>query len=169
MTAAKTLGDLAPYMTSNINTNNFTFSSTQQFDGNTTIMASIFANIVEKATISSTSCAGNVNVTVTSQGVSLYTTAASANWSFRLGSSGNSINNLLATGQSLSMAMLVTQGSPAYYSSNIIIDNATINPKWQGGSAPTSGNTNSVDAYSYVIIKTAPSTYNVFASQTKFG
>jgi hypothetical protein len=43
-----------------------------------------------------------------------------------------------------------------------------VTTKWQGGTAPTSGNASSIDSYTYVIIKTASATYTVLASQTKF-
>jgi hypothetical protein len=40
--------------------------------------------------------------------------------------------------------------------------------KWSGGTAPTGGNANSVDVYTYTIIKTANSTYTVLANQTQY-
>jgi hypothetical protein len=64
--------------------------------------------------------------------------------------------------------MLTTQGSTAYYNSAVQIDGVSVTPKWQGGSAPTSGNASSIDSYTYVIYKTASATYTVLASQTKF-
>jgi hypothetical protein len=74
----------------------------------------------------------------------------------------------MSTGQSLSATFLVTQGSTAYYNSAVTIDGSSVTPKWQGGSAPTSGNASSVDNYTYVIFKTGSATFTVFATQTKF-
>lgn len=48
------------------------------------------------------------------------------------------------------------------------IDGSSVTPKWQGGSAPTYGNNASIDVYTYTILKTAASTYTVFASLTLF-
>jgi hypothetical protein len=74
----------------------------------------------------------------------------------------------MSTGQSLSATFLVTNGSTAYYNSAVTIDGNSVTPKWQGGSAPTSGNASAVDSYTYVIVKTGSATFTVLASQTKF-
>jgi hypothetical protein len=74
----------------------------------------------------------------------------------------------MGIGQTLTLAFLVTQGATAYYNSAITIDGVSVTPKWQGGTAPSSGNASSVDVYTYTIVKTASATYTVFASQTQF-
>jgi hypothetical protein len=40
--------------------------------------------------------------------------------------------------------------------------------KYQGGSAPSSGNANSIDIYSITLVKTASNTWTVLASQTQY-
>ena len=75
---------------------------------------------------------------------------------------------LLATGESITVVFLVTQGSTAYYNSVVQVDGTTVTPKWQGIAAPTSGNASSVDAYSYTIVKTGSAAFTVFASQVQF-
>jgi hypothetical protein len=84
------------------------------------------------------------------------------------GSSGATLNSLMATGQSLSITFLVTQGGTAYYNNAFTVDGSAVTPKWQGGTAPTSGNTSGIDVYTYAIIKTASATFTVLASQSKF-
>jgi hypothetical protein len=42
------------------------------------------------------------------------------------------------------------------------------NTKWQGGSAPSSGNANSIDIYSLTLLKTAANQWTVLASQTQY-
>jgi hypothetical protein len=74
----------------------------------------------------------------------------------------------MATGQSITAVFMVTQGSTAYYSSAVQVDGSAVTPKWQGGTAPTSGNASSIDVYSYTIIKTGSAAFTVLASQTKF-
>ena len=112
-----------------------------------------------------------VHFDVISQGVLLYTTAATANWTLNLrGNSSVTLNSLLSTGQAATVAHIVTTGTTAYYASTIQVDSTTTNvtTKWQGGSAPTSGNASSLDTYSFTVIKTAATTYTVLASQTQF-
>jgi hypothetical protein len=74
----------------------------------------------------------------------------------------------MATGQTVTIAFLVTQGSTAYYASAMTIDGTSVTPKWQGGTAPSVGNASAIDVYTYTITKTASATYTVLASQTKF-
>jgi hypothetical protein len=85
-------------------------------------------------------------------------------------SSGTSLNTALAIGQSVTAAFLVTQGSTAYFNNAVQVDGTTsgVTTRWQGGTAPSSGNASSIDIYTYTIIKTANATFSVFASQTRF-
>jgi len=78
------------------------------------------------------------------------------------------MNTLMTTGQSVTVAFLVQQGSTAYYNSAVQVDTVSVTPKWQGGTAPTAGNASSLDVYSYTIIKTGNAAFTVLASQTKF-
>jgi hypothetical protein len=75
---------------------------------------------------------------------------------------------MMTTGQSVTTALLCTQGATAYYNTALQIDGNSVTPKWQGGTAPAAGNASSVDVYVYTIIKTASATFTVFASQTRF-
>ena len=74
----------------------------------------------------------------------------------------------MTTGQSVTVAILMAQGSTAYYLNAYQVDGSSVTPKWSGGTAPTGGNASSIDAYSFTIIKTADATFTVLASQTKF-
>jgi hypothetical protein len=67
-----------------------------------------------------------------------------------------------------SITFLAQQGGTAYYANVIQVDGSTVTPKWQGGTAPTSGNASSIDGYSLTILKTGNAAFTVFASQTKF-
>jgi hypothetical protein len=75
---------------------------------------------------------------------------------------------MMATGQSVTMTFLVTQGATAYYNSAVTIDGTSVTPKWLGGSAPSAGNINGVDVYTYTVIKTGSAAYTVFASQSRY-
>lgn len=126
-------------------------------------------SVEEVATVSATAATGTINFDVRTQSVLYYTTNASANWTLNVRASSTvSLNTMMATGQSVTIAFLVTQGSTAYYQSAFQVDGNSVTPKWQGGTAPTSGNASSVDVYSITIIKTGSATFTAFASQTKF-
>jgi hypothetical protein len=144
-------------------------TSMLQTAGSSSVSAFKTPNIAEVDTISATAATGTINYDVTTQSVLFYTSNASANWTVNFrGSSGTSLNTVMQTGESISATFLVTQGATAYYNSAVTIDGTSVTPKWQGGTAPTSGNASSTDCYTYVIQKTASATYTVLASQTKF-
>jgi hypothetical protein len=146
-----------------------TWTGTQTFAGTSSKIAAAFYNIVEPATVSATAATGTINYDVTTQSVLYYTSNASANWTVNFrGSSGTSLNTLMTTGQMITVAFLVTQGTTAYYNSAVQVDGSSVTPKWQGGTAPTAGNASSVDIYTYTIVKTGSAAFTVFASQTKF-
>jgi hypothetical protein len=145
------------------------FTAKQTFAGSSSVASMKTSNIAEVDTIAATAATGTIDYDVTTQSVLFYTTDASGNWTLNLrGSSGTSLDTLMATGESLSVTFLVTQGATAYYNSAVTIDGSSVTPKWQGGTAPTGGNASSVDCYTYVIQKTGSATYVVLASQTQF-
>jgi len=125
--------------------------------------------IRETATVSATAATGTINFDYLTQAVLYYTTNASGNFTLNFrGSSGTSLNTVMATGQSLSVTFMNTNGATAYYNSAVTIDGNSVTPKWQNGTAPTSGNASAIDAYTYVIVKTGSAAFTVLASQTKF-
>jgi hypothetical protein len=129
----------------------------------------VLNDTAEVITISATAATGTINYDVTTQSVLYYTSNASANWTVNFrGSSGTSMNTLMTTGQSVTVAFLVQQGATAYYNNVVQVDTTTVTPRWQGGTAPTAGNASSLDVYSYTIIKTGNAAFTVLASQTKF-
>lgn len=145
------------------------FTAKQTFTGSASTLSSKLFNTLEAVTISATAATGTINYDVTSQSVLYYTSNASANWTVNFrASSGTTLNAAMATGEAVTVVHLVTQGSPAYYSTTVQVDGASVTPKWQNGSTPNAGNPNSIDAYSYTIIKTGSATFTVLASQTRF-
>jgi hypothetical protein len=133
---------------------------------------STYANIealFEAATITASAPAATTNFDVLTQAVQYYTTNASANFTFNIrGDSTTSLNTIMATGQSCTIALLVTNSSTAYYPTVYQVDGTAVTPKWQGGTAPTAGNASALDVYVLTVIKTASATFTVLASQTKF-
>jgi len=147
-----------------------TFTATQTFSGTSSATAIVLNDAAEVATVSATAATGTINYDITTQSVLYYTSNASANWTVNFrGSSGTSLNTLMSTGQSMTVAFLVTQGATAYYNSAVQVDGTTsgVTTRWLGG-APTAGNASGIDSYRYLIIKTGSATFTVLASNTQF-
>jgi hypothetical protein len=147
-------------------------STTASSGAFTTLSASGTTSIyetVEKASVSGSALTGTVAFNWLDGAVVLYTANASANWTLNVrGNGSTTLNSSLATNDSITIAVLATQGSTAYYQNAMQIDGSSVTPKWAGGTAPTAGNASSIDVYTFTIIKTASATYTVLASQTKF-
>lgn len=123
----------------------------------------------ERTTIAAIAAGSTVQFDVKTQGVLYYTTNSSGNWTLNVrGDSGTTLNSLMTTGDALTIVFLATNGSPAYYSTALTIDGNANTPKFQNGVAFASGNANSIDIYTYTIIKTASATFTVLAGQTRF-
>lgn len=147
-----------------------TFTNKQTFSGSSSVAAIVLNDAAEVATVSATAATGTINYDITTQSVLYYTSNASANWTVNFrGSSGTSLNTLMSTGQSMTVAFLVTQGATAYYNSSVQIDGTTsgVTTRWIGG-APTAGNASGIDSYRYLIIKTGSATFTVLASVIQF-
>ena len=126
-------------------------------------------SVAEKVTTEATAATGTVNYDVLTQAVWNFTTDASANWTLNVrGDGSNSLDSIMDTGESITIAHIVSQGGTAYYNNVFQIDGSTVTPEWQGGAAPTEGNASSLDAYTYTIIKTASATFTALASQTQY-
>lgn len=148
---------------------NNTWTGTQTFNGTASAVASVLYNAAEKVFIAAGQQNANVNAYIVAGSVTYYTVANTANWTQNLTFSGTAtLDSVMLVGQSVTMALLSTNGGTAYYPNGFQVDGNSVTPKWQGGTAPTSGNASSIDVYTYTIIKTASATFTVLASQTKF-
>lgn len=130
----------------------------------------IVDQLQENWNISATAATGTINLNFTTASIWYYTSNASANHTINIrGSASNSLNVLVAVGDSITVVWMVTNGATPYYPNVIQVDGTTVTPKWAGGVAPTSGNANSIDSYTFTVVKTAATpTYTVFASRTQF-
>jgi len=140
-----------------------------QVAGSATSQALKIPNIGEPGTVSATAATGTINYDVCTQSVLYYTSNASANWTVNFrGSSTTSLNTLMSTNDVITVTFLVTQGTTAYYNNSVTVDGSSVTPKYQGGTAWSSGNVSGIDVYTYTIIKIASATFTVLASQTPF-
>jgi hypothetical protein len=130
------------------------------------------AQILETTTLSTSAVTATQNYDVITNGAVTYVTASNtSNYTLNVrGDGSTTLNSVMTTGQALTIAHLVTNGGTAYYLTTLQIDGTTsgVTTEWQGGTAPSSGNTNSVDIYSITIIKTGNAAFTAFAAQTKF-
>jgi hypothetical protein len=178
LTGAQTIAGVktfssAPVFTAITNTGTLTLpTSTDTLVGRATtdtLSAKTLSSPKEITTVSATAATGTVNFDALTQGVLYYTTNASANWTLNVrGSSSVSLNTMMATGDSVTIAFAVTQGATAYFQSEVTIDGTSVTPKWQGAIVPSAGNASSIDVYTLTIIKTASATFTVLGSQTRF-
>jgi len=137
--------------------------------GRVVLGAGKIQQLAEKITNSATAATGTVNYDVITQAVLNYTTDASGNWTLNIrGDGSNTLNSIMDTGESITVAHIVSQGATPYYNSAVQVDGSSVTPEWQGGSAPTAGNASSLDVYTYTVIKTADATFTVLAAQTQF-
>ena len=134
-----------------------------------TLVNPVLRSPEERCTVTATAATGTINFDANTQGVLYYTTAATGNWTLNIrNDSGTTLNSALATGDAITVVFMNTNTGTAYYPTAFQVDGSAVTPKWQNGVAPSAGNTNSVDIYTYTIIKTGSAAYTVLASQTKF-
>ena len=126
--------------------------------------------VIEKVLIDgSTALNGTFNLNLANNAVYFFTPNATGNFTFNFrGDGSTSLNSTLEIGNSLTVAIITTQGGTAYYANGHQIDGSSVTPLWAGGTAPSSGDTSSKNVYTYTIIKTANATYTLLAQKTKF-
>ena len=126
--------------------------------------------VIERVSIDgSTALNGTFNLDLANNAVYFFTPNAAGNFTFNFrGDGSTALNSTLAIGQSLTVAIITTQGGTAYYANGHQIDGSSVTPLWAGGTAPSSGDTSSKNVYTYTIIKTGNATYTLLAQKTKF-
>ena len=146
-----------------------TYSALQTFNGSSSALAALFKSTSEVVTVSATAATGTITLDALTQPVLYYTSNSSGNWTINVRGSGSaSFNSVTSTGSSTTLVFMATNGSTAYYQTGFQIDGSSVTPKWQNASTPATGNTNSIDVYTFNIIKTGSATYTVLAAQTRF-
>ena len=134
----------------------------------TFIGATSVAEMIEKVTIDS-STTGTINFDFVTQAVQFFNVDQTANRTINFrGDGSTTLNSLMAIGESMTAAIVMKQGSSAYYLNTYQVDGTGVTPEWSGGSAPSAGNASSLDSYTFSIIKTADATFTVMASQIQF-
>jgi hypothetical protein len=148
-----------------------TASSTYAPLTNANLVSPVLQSPEEVITVSATAATGTINVDLASSAIHYYTANSAADWTFNFrGDGSTTLNSMLNVGGTISVAFMITNGSTAYKpaATSVQIDGVTVTPKWNGGTAPSVGNANSIDVYTFTIIKTASATYTVLGTQSKF-
>lgn len=148
-----------------------TASSTYAPLTNANLVSPVLQSPEEVITVSATAATGTINVDLASSAIHYYTANSAADWTFNFkGNGSTTLNSMLNVGGTISVAFMITNGSTAYKpaATSVQVDGVTVTPKWNGGTAPSAGNANSIDVYTFTIIKTASATYTVLATQSKF-
>jgi len=132
---------------------------------------SAFESIKEKF-ITSSSTGGNLSVAAEDPGIRYLTSVQTAdtNINFTGGFTSGLFTDYTDIGQAVTIVILATQGSTAYYIQNPTVEGQSVTTFWQGGSPPTEGNPNSIDAYTFTLLNEDGTTSGVkiFASLTQF-
>ena len=129
-------------------------------------------NLRERTSVSTTSATGTINFDILSHNVELRTNNAAANFELNLrGNVDTLFHDVVATGETTSVAFESSMGGTAYYLTAIKVDGVTASPvHWQGGTtAPSEGNADGIDSYLINITKTGSAVYTCLASQTQYG
>jgi len=124
---------------------------------------------VKEKVAPSTSTTGTSNFDLADHAIVNFTANQTANRTINFrGNSSTTLNSIMNIDQSMTCTAIMKQGSTAYYLNAYQVDGSTVTPEWSGGSAPTAGNADSLDVYTFTLIKTADATFTVLASQTQF-
>jgi hypothetical protein len=123
----------------------------------------------EKLLVIASAANSAMNIDLLDATLRYFTVNATGNFTFNFrGDGSNTLNSILSVGETITSVILVTNGATPRYATGINIDGSSATIKWQGGSAPIEGNANSIDSYSFTIIKTGSATFTVLGSQTQF-
>jgi len=108
------------------------------------------------------------NIDVLTSGIWYFSSNAVSNFVLNIqGNATTKLNDITSVGQAITVVVMVVNGPVAFYNTQLQVDSANVGVRWQG-SAVSSGNANSLDSYSFTLIKSATNQFAVLASQTKF-
>ena len=129
----------------------------------------INTSAVETLGIVGSGATGSINLYFLTNSILYYTSSAGGNVTLNItGSASATTDSLIAVGQSLSVTFAMTNGASPFYITTVQVDGTSVSPKWNGGTAPSSGNASSIDIYTFTLWKTASATYTVLANRTQF-
>jgi hypothetical protein len=126
--------------------------------------------VFETGNVYSTAVGGNVNIDLQNNTLYFFSSNTTANVTFNFrANTQNTLDSQLSIGQTVTSAILLKQGATRYRA-NVYVDGTLQTPWWLGNSAPGYATTQqeSIDVYSFSILKTAANAYTVLASNANF-
>ena len=152
----------------------FATNDTERFRIDQNGTAKFKGPLTEKANYGSITLNGDYNHDLITHGNVLWSdTAAAGAFTLNLrGSATVALNDMMATGESLSFWFAhACHGTTSHYMTAFKVDGTPIsggNIIWAGGSAPTTaaGGSGTKDVYTFTVFKTANATFRAFAAQT---
>lgn len=129
-----------------------------------------FINFREKFNVVASGATGPLDINTSTAAAWFYSQDATANFTFNFRSSGSeTLNSILPVGSAVTVSVFIKNGATPRHPTAFSIDGTPVTPIWQVSAAPIAGDANSVNVYTFTILKTAPTpTYTVFASQSRF-
>ena len=142
--------------------------------GNTSVTRLITGEVIEKVNIDSgAGPSGTLGVDLATNAVHYYSGNAAGDWTFNFrGDGSTTLASMMATGESLTVGQIVSQGGTAYKITGLQIDGTNLwsNVNWAGGAAPSAGNASSKDVYSFTFVRTGSgaSDWIILGSMTNY-
>ena len=125
--------------------------------------------VIERCDVSGGVLNGTSNLNLANNALIYYTSNSGGNWVWNMrADASTTLDSILTTGDTMTVAALVTNGGTAYYNTSITIDGNAQTVKWVGGNAPSAGNADSIDAYTFSIIKTGAAQFTVIGNVTAY-
>jgi len=126
-------------------------------------------NLQEDILTTASAAIANVSINVLENSIRYFTSNNDKDFCINIrGDDSTTLNSMMETGNTITTALIVTNGSTAYFASNTQVDNVAVVPKVQGGSALTEGNASSTDIYTITVLKTGDAAFTMFLSQTQY-
>lgn len=139
---------------------------------NVTVVGSLSGGVgylLERANVVSASAPATTNIDLLDAPVMYWNANCTANVTANIrGSATTTLNSVMGVNQTATLALFLPNGSTPYFVNTVRIDNTIVSPVWLNGNTVASGNANSIDVYTFTIIKTASAAYKVFATQSTF-
>ena len=131
----------------------------------TTIIQQAKEKIVQSLTVAS----GTINFDLLTSAIILQTTNAIADFTLNVrGNATTTLDSIMSVNQSMTLNFINKNGLTAYVMSDITIDGTAPTIKWTAPGNAGTGTINGDDQYVLNILKTAPSTFTVFASSVGY-
>lgn len=129
----------------------------------------VVTGLIETTTVTSTAFTATQTYDVMTQTVLLVTANAINNFTLNVrGNASTTFNTLVGVGQTITLAVMITNGASPFFLQATQIDGVAQTVKFLNAVPPSAGNANSIDLYTLTIVKTAASTYTIFGSQTRY-